>query len=161
MENKKPATYQDRTPSSTTPSYQYEQDFRYNDETKPQSTLPTIAGIVLIITSFLIIFHWIYLLMNPDFILSNIDFTSFTTMNVTITPEQIVVTMNMCGTISILLSIFTLLAGIFALQKKMFGVVLSGCVLGIIALAPLFLFIPNFLAICCLILLIISRKNFF
>ena len=81
-------------------------------------------------------------------------------MDFEITPEQIISALNTCGAIAIVLSIFPIVGGILALQKKMFGLIVVGGILGIIAIAPMFIFIPNIISLIGLILVAVYKKEF-
>lgn len=62
-----------------------------------------------------------------------------------------------CGTIQIVFLVFTLLAGIFAIKRKHFGVCIVGSVLGILSL---FVIVGTVLSIVALVLLAQSKDEF-
>lgn len=62
-----------------------------------------------------------------------------------------------CSIVIVVLSVFTMLGGVFALKRKHFGVAVIGAVLGIPALG---FFIGLILSIIALILIVISRNEF-
>lgn len=99
-------------------------------------------------------------MISSEYIISLIDLDIYSSMNITITPKQIISVMNICGAIGIILSIITLAGGVFALQRKLLELVVVGGILGIIALAPLLIFIPNIISLIGVIIVIISRKEF-
>ena len=129
--------------------------------TPPQKTsMPILAGILLIISAMLIIAQSVYLVVSTENIVSLIDLEIYEEMNITITPEQIESYLAICGTVTIILSIFTLIGGITALKRKMVVLTILGGVFGIIAIAPLLIFIPNVISFIGLIMVVISRKEF-
>jgi hypothetical protein len=125
-----------------------------------KTSMPILAGILLIISAMLIIAQSIYLVASAEDIVSLIDLEIYEEMNITITPEQIESYLSICGTVTIILSIFTLIGGITALKRKMLVLTILGGVFGIIAIAPLFMFIPNAISFIGLIIVVISRKEF-
>ena len=62
-----------------------------------------------------------------------------------------------CGAIGIIFSIFPLIGGIFAIQRKMWGLGIAGGVLGIFSIG---FFIGSILALIGLILVAVSRREF-
>ena len=64
---------------------------------------------------------------------------------------------TICGAIGIIFSILPLIGGIFAIQRKMWGLGVAGGVLGIFSLG---FFIGSILALIGLILVAVSRREF-
>jgi hypothetical protein len=64
---------------------------------------------------------------------------------------------TICGGIGIIFSIFPLIGGIFAIQRKMWGLGVAGGVLGIFSLGFI---IGSILALIGLILIAVSRREF-
>ena len=124
------------------------------------SSLPITAGVLLIIAGIITILHWIVMIASSDLIISLIDLDMYSSMNITITPDQLSTTLNTCGAMAIATSIFTVFGGVMSFQRKMIGLALVGGILGVITLAPMFLFIPNILSLIGLILVFVSRKEF-
>jgi len=62
-----------------------------------------------------------------------------------------------CGGIGILFSIFPLIGGIFAIQRKMWGLAVAGGILGIFSLG---FFLGSILSLVGLILVAVSRREF-
>jgi len=116
---------------------------------------PLIAGIILIIAGFMAILTWISV-FAIDFTI--LDLSMLETQNVTITPEQLDSLISICGTIGIILSLFPILGGILAIQKKLWGGALAGSIIGLFTIGPAFL--SSILSLICLILLIISKDQF-
>jgi hypothetical protein len=71
-----------------------------------KSSMSTIIGILFIIAGILVILHWVYIMMYSDVIISYIDLEIYSSMDIEITPEQIISALNTCGAIAIVLSIF-------------------------------------------------------
>ncbi len=62
-----------------------------------------------------------------------------------------------CGAIGIIFSLIALIGGVFAIQRKMWGLALAGGILGLFSLGYV---IGSILALVGLILVAISRKEF-
>lgn len=122
------------------------------------SSTPKIAGILLLFVGMLIILHWIYIIASPDFIDTIMNTGVYNSMN--ITSQDLATVFNFCGIIAIGLSLFTIVGGLLAFQRRMFWLACIGGIVGIFAIAPLFLFIPNILSLVGVILIIRSRKDF-
>lgn len=63
-----------------------------------------------------------------------------------------------CGSIGVILSIFTLVGGVMAVQRKMWGLALTGAILGIFTIGLYAL--SSILSIVGLILIAVARKEF-
>ena len=63
-----------------------------------------------------------------------------------------------CGSVSFFLSIFTILGGIMAFKKQMWGLALTGGILGLFTIGPLF--VSSILSLIGIILVFISKKEF-
>ena len=63
-----------------------------------------------------------------------------------------------CGGIFIVLSIITLLGGVMALRRRMWGLALVGSILGLFIIGPVF--VSSLLSFIGLIILAISRDEF-
>jgi hypothetical protein len=130
----------------------------FNDpNTKPSSKLK-IAGILLLLAGILVIVHWVYITSTPDFITTLLNTGVYENMN--ITSADLAVVFNFCGLLAAGLSLFTIIGGILALQRRMFWFAEIGAIVGIFAIAPLFFFVPNILALVGAVLIIQSRKEF-
>ena len=123
-----------------------------------KSQIPKIAGIILLLVGILIIVHWVYITMTPDFIDVLMSTGVYDTMN--ITRADLATVFNFCGVLASGLALFTIMGGILALQRRLFWLAVIGGIVGIFALAPLFFFIPNILSFIGTILLIQSRREF-
>jgi hypothetical protein len=133
-----------------------EQDnLRYS---RSNDSMRKIAGILLIITGIIIIIHWVYILMSPDFIDVLMNTGAYNTMNITST--DLAAVFNFCGALGIGLSLFTIIGGIVAIQGRMFWFALIGGIIGIFAISPLFFFIPNIVSLLGTLLVFRARKDF-
>jgi lysylphosphatidylglycerol synthetase-like protein (DUF2156 family) len=123
-----------------------------------KSSMPLIAGILLIISGIIAIAFWgfamVVLNANPE----AIDIAQLQEMSPDITIEQIQSMFTLCGTILCGLSIFPILGGILAIKKKMWGIALVGGILGLFTLG--FLIISPILSLVGIILIFISRDEF-
>ncbi len=131
-----------------------------SQQSSNKSSMPMIGGILLIIGGVLILAQSIFIITSSETIVSLIDLDIYGEMNLTITPEQMASFLATCGIITTILAIFALLGGILSFKKKTLGLAITGGILGTIAIAPMFIFIPNILCFIGLILIVISRKEF-
>jgi len=122
-----------------------------------KSSKPLIAGIILILAGVLGLFLWAELLLNPSIVV-NVVMTTIEQQGLSLTAEQVESIFLTCGVIGCILSVFAILGGIMAVQRKLWWLALLGSILGIFILQPVF--ISSFLSLIGMILLIISRKEF-
>ena len=124
---------------------------------KQSDNKPLIAGILLILAGVMALIMWIFVFtIDYGMIL---DQAMIESQNVTISPEQIQSMMGICATIGALLSIFPIIGGILALQKKLWGGALACSIIGLFIVGPIF--ISSIFCLVSLILLIISKEQFF
>jgi hypothetical protein len=135
-------------------------DFDNHLTENPNTTFkPKIAGILLIITGFCAIIFWIqFLTLDSATIESIIDISQFQQINPSITNEQIIGFLNTCAIIGCIISFFPILGGILALKLKLWGIAITGSIIGLFSLGMLFT--SSVLSFIALILLVISRKEF-
>jgi len=125
------------------------------DPFKQQSTgssMPTIAGLILILAGLLGLLSWVssFLIDPTQLIPSGTELP--------ITPEQLRSILQMCSIIGCILSVFTLLGGILAFKKKRWELALIGSLLGLFTIGPFLL--ASILSLIGLILVGISKKEF-
>jgi hypothetical protein len=120
-----------------------------------RSSMPMVAGILLIISGVLALLSWVSVITTA---VSIIDISMLQEMDLTITLEQAQEMLVICGTIGCILAIFVILGGVLALKRKLWGMALAGGILGLFTIGPLF--ISSILALISIILVIISRKEF-
>jgi hypothetical protein len=123
-----------------------------------KNSMLKIAGIILIIAGIIIIMHWVYIMISPDFTDMLMNTGVYDNMN--ITSEELSTVFNFCGILCIGLSLFTIIGGIVALQRRMFWLAFIGGIVGIFAISPLFFFIPNILSLVGTLLMFRARKDF-
>lgn len=123
-----------------------------------KSQMPKIAGVILLLAGILIIVHWIYITTSPDFVDTLISTGVYNNMN--ITRADLVAVFNFCGILASGLSLFTIIGGILAIQRRLFWFSVIGGIVGIFAIAPLFFFVPNILSLVGGPFIIRSRKDY-
>jgi hypothetical protein len=117
---------------------------------KSESMLPTVTGILLIITGLLglVTGGQAALASGADFSIMGVPAEFI---------DMISGIVLVCGVIWIILSIIVLLGGIMAWQKKRWGVVILGSILGLFTIGY---GLGSLLALIALILAIVSRKEY-
>jgi len=128
---------------------------------------PTIAGFLLIIAGLIAFISFLQLVIVDDLtIQSSYDIfkSQFSQFNINITQDQLKQSFIMCGTIGIIIAIFSILSGILSLKRKIWGFALvAGIPLAFIGLIiPSFslFFISGILALIGILLIAFSRKEF-
>ena len=126
---------------------------------------PMIAGILLITVGILASFLWI-LSFTVDIatIESTIDLSQLQELDPTITPEKIKEFLVICGTIGLVIAIFSVLAGVLALKRKFWRIAIAGgipqVILGFFTPVYSLLFVVTILTLIALILIAFSKKEF-
>jgi len=124
-----------------------------------KSTLPLVAGILLIIASVLAMINWLPLLFLDIGTLEELNYiTQFQRIDPSITAEQVLGFLTTCAIIGIIISIFPLLGGILSIKRKLYGIAIACSIIGIFSLG--ILFSSSILSLIALILLIVSRKEY-
>lgn len=124
-----------------------------NQQPIKPSSKPLIAGIFLIIAGLLGIFTWSMALALDISTLQNV-----LPADTPISVEQIQSFLNVCGIIGCILSMFALVGGIVAVNRKAWGLAVVGGILGLFTIGPFFL--GSILSLIGFILVAISRKDF-
>ena len=138
-----------------------ENDLQLNPYAKENKTSPKIiiAGVLLIIAGVLSIIMLIFLnatlSSNPG---QFINISQFTEIDPNITLDNVIGLMNICLSISMVISIFPILGGILCFRKKLWGICLNCAIIGIFTIWPVI--IPGILSIIAIVLLYLSRKEF-
>jgi hypothetical protein len=123
-----------------------------------KSSIPTIAGVLLLVAGILALLLWISAItIDVSTMESMVDISQLQKLDPTITPEKIKEFFTICGTVGIILSVFTVLGGILAVKRKLWGIALTCGILGLYGLIIIF---PGILSLIGLILIAISRKEF-
>lgn len=124
---------------------------------------PLVAGILMIIAGALSVLMWLGLAsMNVSLIETTIvpEFESISSEYgpMTFSAESIKDLFVICGSVGFFLSIFTILGGIMAIKRQMWGLALAGGILGLFAIGPLFA--SSALSLIGLILVFTSKNEF-
>lgn len=118
-----------------------------------------IAGILLIIAGILGIVNWIQIfLLDATTLGSFMDISQIQEFNASITYEQLLGLLKTCAIIGIIISIFPILGGLLALQKKLYYITLATSIIGLFSIG--IMFTSSVLSIIGLILLVMSRQSF-
>ena len=128
-----------------------------------KSSKPLVAGILLIIAGSLAILMWLSLAAIDTSIIETLILPELESMppeyeSLALSAETIKELFIICGTIGFFLSIFSILGGIMSVRKKMWGLALSGGILGLFTIGPIF--ISSILSIIAIILVATSKKEF-
>jgi len=128
-----------------------------------KSSKPLAAGILLIIAGSLSIIMWLSLAAIDVSIIETLIMPEFESMvieydSINISAESIKELFVICGTVGFFLSIFTILGGVMSIRRKMWGLALAGCILGLFTIGPIL--ISSILSLIAIILVAISRKEF-
>jgi len=118
-----------------------------------RSSLPMIGGILLILVGVLGLFTW-----TAVFAVDASMISSMIPEGTPLTAEQLQTILTTCAVIGCILSVFALLAGFLALQRKVWALTILGSFLGLLTVGPMFL--GSGLSLIALILLALSRKDF-
>lgn len=122
-------------------------------------SITSIAGFILIIAGLLAIFNWIQIfLLDITTIESFVDINQIKEFYPSITYEQLLDFFNTCAIIGIVISIFPILGGLIAIQRKFYYIAIAGSIIGLFSIG--ILFTSSFLSLIGLILLVISRQKF-
>ena len=124
-----------------------------NGGTSQNSAIPLAAGALLIISGVLGLLTWVIVAF----------FSAIIGGAVSMIPaggaeDFLAGIFILCGVIGLIFSIMTLLGGIMAIQRKKWGIALSGSILGLLIIGPYF--VSSILALVGLILVIVSKQEF-
>ena len=111
---------------------------------------PMIGGILLVVAAILSIANWGYILA--------VFATDPTAAGFMSLIPGLATLVYVCGGIFIVLSIITLLGGIMALRRRMWGLALVGSILGLLIIGPVG--VSSLLSFIALIIIAISRNEF-
>ena len=114
-----------------------------------------IAGLLLIIAGALAIITWISVIATD---VAMIDTSLFQRIDSSITAEKVKDFYVICGTIGCILSAFPILGGIVTLKRKFKGLALTGSIIGLFLIGPVF--ITSILSLIGLILILKTKKEF-
>lgn len=157
---------EDDLKSEKTPEQITMQDTTFQQPSK-KSLKPKMAGILLIVAGIILLLFVIQVATINDSTIQSLYNTSksqFTQFNTNMTQEQFKQSLVLCGTIGFLISILSILSGVLALKRKIWGLALvasipqSLLVIFVSDFSPLF--ISGALALVGLLLIAFSRREF-
>jgi len=152
MEMKEPSII--NTPYSTIP--EGTSTYPNHQDKEGGSSLPLIAGLLLIIAGVIGVLTWVSVLfIDPSMIESVLNAQGQT---LPITADQLQSILMIYSIIGIVLSIVELLGGVMAIKRRLWVVAVVGGVLGLPVIGPLFL--STILSFISFVLLILSKKEF-
>lgn len=127
--------------------------------TTSKSILPTIIGFLLIIAGALAMINWIsFFLLNITTLSSYYDISQLQQVYPNITPQQFLDFLRACAAIGLVISIFPILGGIFAIKRKMWGISVACSIIGLLSIG--IFFTSSLFSLIAIIILIISKKEF-
>jgi len=120
---------------------------------------PLIAGIMLIVAGALGIVNWAQTFsLDVTTLGSLFDISQIQEIYPQITYEQILGFLQTCAIIGIIISVFPILGGLLAVQKKLYYIALTGSIIGLFSIG--IMATSSILSLIALILLILSKKEF-
>lgn len=144
------------------PIYDDNTSYNFQDENikKPKklTSKPVIAGILLILAGVIAILFWGSIVISIDTILETMDTPEIIEMYPDLDVAFVKQILQVCGSIGVILSIFPILGGIFALKRKQWGISLVGGIIGLFTLG--FIVISPVLSLIGIILIFISKDEF-
>ena len=144
------------------PVYDDKTSYSFKNETikKPKqlTSKPIIAGIFLVLAGIIAILFWGSIVLSIGTILETMNTPEIKEMYPEIDEVFVQQELQVCGTIGIVLSIFPILGGIFALKRKQWGISIVGGIIGLFTLG--FLVISPVLSLIGIILIFISKDEF-
>ncbi len=124
-----------------------------------RSSFPKIAGLLLIIAGVLGIFNWAQIfLLDATTLGSFLDISQIQEFNLSITSEQLLGLLQTCAIIGVIISIFPILGGLLAMQKKLYYIAIATSIIGLFSIG--IMLSSSILSLIGLVLLILSRQNF-
>lgn len=128
-------------------------------QTSNKTLFPKIAGIILIIAGLLAVLNWVQIFTyDASSLESFIDINQIQEIYPQITYQQLYGFLQTCAIIGIIISVFPILGGLFAIQKKLYYIAIAGSIIGLFSIG--FIFTSSILSLIGLILLVIARQEF-
>ncbi len=116
-----------------------------------KTNLPVAAGILVLLAGLLAIGNGVFYLLFPSSSLGSISLPPG------VTQQDVENILQVCGSIEVIFGLVAIMGGVFAVQRKHFGLAIVGAVLGMLSLGFTFGGIFGFIG---LILVAVSRKEF-
>ena len=128
-----------------------------------RSSLPTIAGVLLIVGGVIAVIGWIVIIIFSTSMTPFLsEYIKETNINGTVSTEQMIAQMTnllmICGSIGSIFAIFMIVGGIASLIRKYWGFAVAGGILGMLSIGPYL--ISTICALIGLIMIIMSREKF-
>ena len=124
-----------------------------------KTLFPKIAGIILIIAGVLAILNWAQIFTyDASTLESVIDIGQIQEIYPQMTYQQLNSLLQTCAIIGIIISVFPILGGLLAIQKKLYYIAIAGSIIGLFSIG--FIFTSSILSLIGLILLIMARQEF-
>ena len=117
-----------------------------------------VGGILLILSGVTALLFWVFSIYTIDASLSMMNLSQYPEISPSLTKNEIKNMFLICGSISMILSVFTIICGILAVNKKMWFLSIIGGILGIFTFG--FVFISPVLAVLAIIFLFMSKNEF-
>jgi len=128
-------------------------------QTSNKTLFPKIAGIILIIAGLLAVLNWVQIFTYDATTLESIiDIKQIQEFYPQMTSQQLYGLLQTCAIIGIIISVFPILGGLLAVQKKLYYIAIAGSIIGLFSIG--FIFTSSILSLISLILLIIARQEF-
>jgi len=131
------------------PGYpQYPQPYGYPAFQAPaqKTALPTAAGGLLIAAGILGLISWVISILSFNSLVADPFFGFLGTI------------LLICGIIGTIFSVFALIGGIMAIQRRLWGLALTGSILGLFIIGPVG--VSSILSLIALILIAVSHREF-
>ena len=127
------------------------------------SSLPTIAGVLLIVGGVIAVVGWIVIILFSTSMTPFLSgYLKEININGTVLTERMITQMTnllmVCGSIGSIFAMFMIVGGIASLIRKYWGFAVAGSILGILSIGPYL--ISTACAIIGLIMIIMSRDEF-
>ncbi|MEW6069089.1 MAG: zinc-ribbon domain-containing protein [Candidatus Thermoplasmatota archaeon] len=146
----RPAHFPPYQPVPYRPTYQFP-----TQPIEKKSAKPTAAGILLLIAGIItLVYTSIMLWITPSMLQQAGQAQSIPISQLGMATQVI----QICYSVIIILGIFALIGGIVALRRKLWGLALTGSILGLFTIGPIL--ICSILSLVALILIAISREEF-
>ena len=152
------ANYELKTEEDKEGSKEVDNLYDIPETPKQKSSLPMVAGILLIIAGIFAIIFWTpFFSVDMTTIEDAVNISQFKQIDPDINAEEILGFFRTCATIGIILSIFPILGGILAIRRKLFGISIACSIIGLFSFG---MFISSIFSLIALIILIFVRKEY-
>ena len=130
-----------------------------SQQTSNKRSFTKIAGIILLIAGILAILNWIQIFTyDASTLESFIDMSQIKELYPEMDYQKLYQLLQTCAIIGIVISIFPILGGLLAIQRKLYYIAIAGGIIGLFSIG--FVFTSSILSLVGLILLILFRQEF-